>query len=112
MWDRKYSGWNAGSVHAISPTHVKTTYLVESVSWLVTAEVVLKSEVKRMDHHLQWEKNRRLQFQTIRQCITALQFAVEQTLEIALWKQPGSHTVSAGRLGAQHPVSIEPDVYQ
>lgn len=31
------------------------TYLVKSVGWLVTAEVVLESKLERVYHHFQWK---------------------------------------------------------
>lgn len=76
---------------------MKMAYLVESVCWLVTAEVVLEPKVQRTYHHLQREKYRGLQVHTFCQCIPTLQLAVNQPLEIVLWNHIGYFTVSASR---------------
>lgn len=52
-------------------------YFVESVSGLVTTEVVLEPKVQRMYHDLQREEDGRLQVQAFGQCISALQLAVK-----------------------------------
>lgn len=55
---------------------MKMTYFVESVSGLVSAEVVLEPKVQRMYHDLQWKKDGGLQFQSFSQYIPALQLAM------------------------------------
>lgn len=88
------------------------TYFIESVSWLVAAEVVLKPKVQRMYHDLQREKDGRLQVRSLSQCISALQLAVNQPSAKTLCDIVEYLTVSASRSGAQHPASTEPEVYQ
>lgn len=56
---------------------IKMAYFVESVSGLVTTEVVLEPKVQRMYHDLQREEDGRLQVQAFGQCISALQLAVK-----------------------------------